>query len=104
MFIGNWSDRYGRKLPLITGLIGKFVYSSMVVINSVMTGWSLNMIIYTATLPMGLLGGDISIFASCFAYISDVSSSKNRTLRVTILDVVYLSAMPTGEYFDTALL
>ncbi|XP_058791948.1 proton-coupled folate transporter isoform X2 [Phymastichus coffea] len=96
MFIGNWSDRYGRKLPLIIGLIGKFIYSFMIIINSVIPHWSLNMITYTATLPMGLLGGDISIFASCFAYISDVSTTRNRTFRITILDVVYLSAMPTG--------
>ena len=98
-FIGNWSDRHGRKAPLIIGLIGKLIYSSMMILNSVMTCWKLNMIIYTATIPMGLLGGDISIFASCFAYISDISSIRERTLRITLLDVVYLSAMPLGEIF-----
>jgi hypothetical protein len=39
---------------------------------------------------------DVAIFASAFAYISDVSSVKDRTLRITILDVCYLSTMPTG--------
>lgn len=46
---------------------------------------------------MGMLGGDLAIFGSCFAYISDVSSSKQRTLRVTILEIAYLSTMPTGD-------
>ncbi|XP_057319501.1 proton-coupled folate transporter [Microplitis mediator] len=96
LFFGNWSDRRGRKLPLIIGLLGKIIYSGMIVVNTLMPDWDLFMIIYTASIPMGMLGGDVAIFGSCFAYISDVSSVKQRTLRVTILDIAYLSAMPTG--------
>lgn len=96
LFFGNWSDRRGRMLPLLIGLFGKFIYSIMIVVNSMMDTWSLNIVVYTASLPMGMLGGDVAIFGSCFAYISDVSSVKQRTLRITILDVVYLSTMPTG--------
>ncbi|XP_071639401.1 probable peptidoglycan muropeptide transporter SLC46 [Temnothorax longispinosus] len=96
MFYGNWSDRRGRKLPLVLGLTGKLIYSFMVVINSMMNTWNLNMVVYTATLPMSLLGGDVAIFGSCFAYMSDISSVQQRTMRITILDVVYLSTMPSG--------
>ncbi|OAD54240.1 Proton-coupled folate transporter, partial [Eufriesea mexicana] len=96
LFFGNWSDRRGRKLPLIFGLLGKFIYSFMIVINSMMDTWNLNTVIYTASLPMGMLGGDVAIFGSCFSYISDITSVQQRTLRITILDVVYLSTMPTG--------
>ncbi|KAG6802743.1 thymic stromal cotransporter isoform X1 [Apis mellifera caucasica] len=95
-FYGNWSDRRGRKLPLIMGLLGKFIYSFMIVINSMMDTWNLNTVVYFATLPMGMLGGDVVIFGSCFAYISDITSIQQRTLRITILDVIYLSTMPTG--------
>lgn len=98
LFFGNWSDRRGRKLPLIFGLLGKFIYSFMIVINSMMETWSLNTVIYTASLPMGMLGGDVAIFGSCFSYISDITSIQQRTLRITILDVVYLSTMPTGTF------
>lgn len=52
--------------------------------------------IYTATIPSALTGADVAIFASAFAYISDVTTVKDRTIRVTILDVCYLSTMPTG--------
>lgn len=96
MFFGNWSDRRGRKLPLVLGLTGKFIYSFMIVINSMMNTWTLNTVVYTATLPSSLLGGDVAIFASCFAYISDITSVSQRTLRITILDAIYLSTMPTG--------
>lgn len=96
MFMGSFSDRRGRKLPMLLGLTGKCIYSVMIVVNAKMKTWPLEYVIYTATLPAALLGGDVAIFASCFAYISDVSTLQNRTLRVTILDVCYLSAMPTG--------
>lgn len=96
LFFGNWSDRRGRKLPLVLGLLGKFIYSFMVVINSLVDTWNLNTVVYTASLPMGILGGDVAIFGSCFAYISDISSVQQRTLRITLLDIVYLSTMPTG--------
>ncbi|XP_011306491.1 proton-coupled folate transporter isoform X2 [Fopius arisanus] len=96
LFFGNWSDRRGRKLPLVIGLMGKVIYSGMVVVNALMPNWDVFMIIYTASIPMGMLGGDVAIFGSCFAYISDVSSVQRRTFRVTLLDIVYLSTMPTG--------
>lgn len=95
-FIGNWSDRRGRKLFLILGLFSKLIYSSMIVVNSLMTSWGINMIIYTASIPSTLFGADVAIFGACFAYISDISTVENRTIRVTILDVVYLSAIPLG--------
>lgn len=38
----------------------------------------------------------MAIFAAAFTYLVDVSSSKNRTLRVTLLEVCYLASMPIG--------
>ncbi|XP_046807502.1 proton-coupled folate transporter isoform X2 [Lucilia cuprina] len=96
LFLGSFSDRRGRKFPLLMGLCGKLIYSVMIVVNAKMKTWPLEMVIYTATLPSALTGSDVAIFASCFAYISDISTLRNRTMRVTILDVCYLSAMPTG--------
>lgn len=101
MFMGSWSDRRGRKLPLLIGLIGKFIYSSMIVVNAYQTSWPVEYIIYTATLPMAFTGADVAIFAAVFAYISDVSSHENRTLRVTIVEVCYLATMPTGIALGT---
>lgn len=58
--------------------------------------WPVEYIIYTASIPCALTGADISIFAAAFAYISDVSSIQNRTMRVTILEVCYLITFPIG--------
>lgn len=85
-------------MPLIIGLIGKFVYSSMVVVNTLNPTWPVEYIIYTATIPSAFTGADVAIFACAFSYISDITNAKDRTLRITILDVCYLSTMPTGVY------
>lgn len=58
--------------------------------------WPVEHIIYTASLPSAFTGADVAIFAAAFSYISDISTRENRTIRVTILDVVYLSTMPSG--------
>lgn len=96
LFIGAWSDRRGRKLPLLIGLLGKLYYSAMIVLNTTQPHWPLEYVIYTATLPMAFTGADVAIFAAAFTYLVDVSSQKNRTMRVTILEVCYLATMPSG--------
>ncbi|CAG9761150.1 unnamed protein product [Ceutorhynchus assimilis] len=95
-FMGAWSDKRGRKLPLILGLIGKLYYSTMIIVNSLMPTWPVEYIVYTATLPMTITGADVAIFAAAFTYLVDVSSRENRTLRVTLLEVCYLATMPIG--------
>lgn len=96
LFLGAWSDKRGRKFPLLMGLTGKLIYSLMIIVNANQPTWPVEYIIFTATIPCALSGADVAIFASCFAYISDVSTVENRTIRVTILDICYLFTMPTG--------
>lgn len=96
LFMGAWSDKRGRKLLLLIGLIGKLYFSGMVVFNTLQDTWPVEYIVYTATLPMAFTGADVAIFAAAFTYLVDVSSPKHRTIRVTILEVCYLATMPTG--------
>ncbi|CAG9857347.1 unnamed protein product [Phyllotreta striolata] len=96
LFMGAWSDKRGRKLPLIIGLTGKLIFSLMIVVNSLNPQWPVEYIIYTATLPSALSGADVAIFASSFTYLIDVSSLEYRTMRVTVLEVAYLATMPLG--------
>lgn len=75
-----------------------YLIPAMVVVNTLKPAWPVEYIIYTATIPSAFTGADVAIFACAFAYISDVTTAKDRTLRITILDVCYLSTMPTGVY------
>lgn len=70
----------------------------MIVVNTLKPDWPVEYIIYTATIPSAFTGADVAIFASAFSYISDITDPDDRTLRITILDVIYLSTIPTGVY------
>lgn len=83
------------KVKKKTNIIRVFLNASSYILLFLET-WPLEYIIYTAAIPGALTGSDVAVFASSFAYISDVSTVKNRTIRVTILDVCYLSTMPIG--------
>ncbi|EFA08602.2 proton-coupled folate transporter isoform X1 [Tribolium castaneum] len=96
LFMGAWSDKRGRKLPLLIGLTGKLYYSVMVVVNATQDTWPVEYIVYTATLPMAFTGADVAIFAAAFTYLVDISTQESRTMRVTLLEVCYLATMPTG--------
>lgn len=96
LFMGAWSDKRGRKIVLLLGLLGKLYFSAMIVVNTTQDTWPVEYIVYTATLPMAFTGADVAIFAASFAYLVDVSPVKHRTIRVTIMEVCYLATMPTG--------
>lgn len=70
----------------------------MIVVNTLMTSWPVEYVIYTATIPSAFTGADVAIFASAFTYISDITSQADRTWRITILDVCYLSTMAPGVF------
>ncbi|XP_049884973.1 proton-coupled folate transporter [Pectinophora gossypiella] len=94
-FLGAYSDKRGRKVILLAGLLGKLYFSTMLTINA-MNDWPVEYVIYTAAFPSAITGADLAIFAGCFAYLADVTTAENRTFRIGILDVAYLSTMPTG--------
>ena len=48
-----------------------------------------------------MTGADLAIFAAAFSYVADVTTVESRTLRVTVLDITYLSTMPTGVALGT---
>ncbi|KAK9501064.1 hypothetical protein O3M35_002178 [Rhynocoris fuscipes] len=94
-FLGPWSDKVGRKLPLLLGLFGNFVYSFMIVVNASFS-WPLEVVLLTACLPCALTGGNLTVFMASFSYLADTTSQKQRTLRTTLLEVAYLFPMPVG--------
>lgn len=96
IFLGAWSDRVGRKVPLLLGLIGYFVHALMMAIISINDKWNLESVLYGATIPGSLTGRDWTIYMACFSYLSDTTSPTNRTLRSTFLAVAYLIPIPLG--------
>jgi MFS transporter, PCFT/HCP family, solute carrier family 46, member 3 len=48
--------QFCRKLPLLMGLIGKFIFSIMIVVNTIKPDWPVEYVIYTATIPAAFTG------------------------------------------------
>ncbi|XP_066901544.1 probable peptidoglycan muropeptide transporter SLC46 [Halyomorpha halys] len=94
--LGGWSDRVGRKLPLLLGLFGCLIYYFALFLNNIFELWPLEAILYTACFPSALTGMNLSIFMACFAYLADTTPIDQRTLRTTLLEVAYLLPMPIG--------
>jgi len=80
--ITSWGDRVGRKPPLVFVFIGFFFFISITIVTV-----SMKLPLYwliVARLVCGL-GGDFSaLLACCYAYLSDVSTRHNRTMRLMV--------------------
>lgn len=66
--------------------------------------WPLQVVLYTATFPSALTGSNLAIFMSAVSYICDVTTTEERAVRVTMLELAYLSTMPVGVTVGTDLL
>lgn len=84
-----------KKYFIIFGLIGKLIYSSMVIMNSYFE-CSVLTLLFTATLPCALTGSDILIISNSFAYLSERVNDTKRHCRITFLNALIISTMPLG--------
>ncbi|XP_037799540.1 proton-coupled folate transporter-like isoform X2 [Penaeus monodon] len=82
LFMGAWSDKYGRKIPLLITLGCHVLWSGGYLLNTWQTAWPVE-IIYFVTFLGSVGGGPQGLLSSAIAYISDVTSVKSRTGRVS---------------------
>ncbi|KFM81022.1 Proton-coupled folate transporter, partial [Stegodyphus mimosarum] len=95
-FIGTWSDKYGRKLPILAALLGIildglgaticawFLYSRIeyYLISAIFTGFS---------------GGFISVLTVLYSYASDITTFRKRTMKYALLEVAFGYSLPLGQ-------
>jgi MFS family permease len=60
LFLGPWSERNGRKLPMIIPIIGHICSVSMYILNYYFTSWPAEYILF-ASIPLGLCGGSATL-------------------------------------------
>ena len=85
LLLGAYSDFGGRKIAMIVPLVGTIVKCLLfaLVIGLKLHYWYL----LIGVILEGALGSIGGILTGCFAYISDVTSTKTRMVRITILEV-----------------
>ncbi|XP_074030483.1 probable peptidoglycan muropeptide transporter SLC46 isoform X1 [Leptinotarsa decemlineata] len=98
MFIGSWSDRWGKRKPcMLFPIVGEF----MTVVGLMVCVFFFN------ELPMevagfvegffpAITGGWFTMFMGVFSYIADVTTVEMRTLRIGIVNVFCSLGIPIG--------
>ncbi|XP_068239196.1 lysosomal proton-coupled steroid conjugate and bile acid symporter SLC46A3-like [Palaemon carinicauda] len=96
LFMGAWSDKYGRKIPFLMTTICHAMWSGGYLLNNIMSAWPMEFI-YVATF-FDSIGGCMQGFLSiAVAYISDVSDLKSRTSRVSTAVSLWYFGGPIGN-------
>ena len=87
LIAGPISDKYGRKPGLLFALIGNTLAAT---INILLVYFNLSVYYFLASsMLMGATGGFTIIMTVSIAYISDVSSKKWLTLRISLLQAMF---------------
>ncbi|CAG0897264.1 unnamed protein product [Darwinula stevensoni] len=84
-YVGSWSDRYGRKFPLLFPCAGNVFASLVYVFLSEFPNAPVGLIILSSIIS-GVSGGFVCIIMASMSYISSVSSTMNRTVRISVLE------------------
>ncbi|RXG58405.1 Solute carrier family 46 member 3 [Armadillidium vulgare] len=95
LFLGSWSDKHGRKIPLILPFIGGVLYSFVMWVNIRVETLPPEFLLFAA-LPHALTGGIVCLIMSMYAYVSDITTIKTRTTRIAFYDMFLMIGPPCG--------
>lgn len=95
IFIAPWSDKYGRRLPLLMSVTGAILTDVGLLMCTIYFESRLEYLILSR-LPTELTGGFICTLAIVFSHASETSSEKNRTLKYTSLEIALGLGMSFG--------
>ncbi|XP_034947327.1 proton-coupled folate transporter-like [Chelonus insularis] len=96
LFLGPWSDKFGRKPLLIVGYLGPALHYFMV---SILNLWDVNPWLFLlTTIPSSLCGGGAGVMLASFCFISDIISSDKRTWHLACLEGAITSGLVIGTF------
>ncbi|XP_032520132.2 probable peptidoglycan muropeptide transporter SLC46 [Danaus plexippus] len=96
LFLGGWSDTYGRKPLLVWPFFGMSMTGILLVIYGMMDGLGPWWFLSTA-IPFSLTGGFVVLYTGAYCYVNDTSSSSTTAIRMMILD----GTMALGTFFGS---
>ncbi|XP_065166912.1 probable peptidoglycan muropeptide transporter SLC46 [Atheta coriaria] len=98
LFWGSYSDRYQIRKPfLLLPLCGEILSTMSCILSTIfLRQWNLTTLLASAYFTSTCLGGQTLLVVALFAYIADVSSVEERTLRIgvcqTALSIAQISS------------
>ncbi|KAI8126976.1 Solute carrier family 46 member 3 [Lucilia cuprina] len=103
VFIGSWSDHYGRKPLLLVSMIGfSCTYVIAAVICELSRYYPVNPWYYIlAVIPHSILGGNCVFSVAAFCFISDVTDTKTRPYRMISLEAFLSVGLMVGSLLSS---
>ena len=98
LFVGAWSDANGRKAVLIWPFVGNILSFIFYIINYYWFEDIPTLFLLLGSVA-GLTGGYVVLNIGLYGYISDITSTENRTMRLSILNGVFSAGYVIGIYF-----
>lgn len=95
LFMGAWSDKYGRKVPLVAVQVGHVLHAAGYLLAALVPSWPAE-ILLLVTLLDTLGGGAVSFLTVANSYIGDVSPEESRTSRVGLANSIWFLGGPFG--------
>lgn len=101
-FIGSWSDKCGRKPPLMLALTGIIIDGFGTIGCAYFFRIRVEFYLISA-LFTGLSGGIIGVLMVLYSYASDITSPGKRTLKYAFMEVAFGISMPLGRFAGSEL-
>lgn len=95
IFMGSWSDKYGRKPPLMLGVIGVILSDIGLVLNALYYDAPLEYFLL-ANVPSGLSGGFINVMSITYSLATESASEKFRTIKFALVELGMALGMSLG--------
>ncbi|KAJ2948402.1 hypothetical protein O0L34_g7640 [Tuta absoluta] len=83
-FLGAWSGTHGRKPLVVWSLFGMALSQMMIVVYSLLVNFGPWWFILTS-IPTSLTGGFTVLFTGAMSFMTDISTTADRSLRITIV-------------------
>ncbi|XP_044745388.1 proton-coupled folate transporter-like [Coccinella septempunctata] len=95
LYIGSWSDKYGRKPVIVLTTAGhaiSFLVITVFCLFKNLSAWYITL----SSIPVVLCGGFASAFTVLLSYVTDITDENSRGLRMGIFEVVLSIGMLIG--------
>lgn len=97
LFLGAWSDIYGRKLPILLTMFGYIVRYMALLIAVYFPDTNAHVVAVITSLPVSLTGGRTAVSMSLYSYVADTTSLRDRTFRVGVITAIRTFGKSAGS-------
>lgn len=97
LFIGPWSDKFGRK-PLLVSTSTGFLLTYLSLLTLYAFNVEISAWLYVIAFGfVALLGGHVTLFVAVYCYVSDTSTTENRSTNLVVLEAVLSAGIVAGS-------